>query len=373
MKVTIVGCGLSACVLARMLVDDYENCQVEIIEKRDHIGGNCFDATDENGVLTHVYGPHYFRTDKENQLNWLRRFTDFIEANYEVKSCVGGEMYDFPVNLNTISKLLGKHCEEEDFKAYLEENREKIETVANAEEQCLKNLGPQLYEMFFKGYTEKQWGVKATELGPEITARVPLRFNREQRYVNEQFQMMPKDGYTPMFKNMIDHERINVQLNTDYFEVREQIRADVLIYTGELDAYFDHSLGKLKYRSLKFEKKSFLNTAHAQDYVQINYPNEHDYTRSVEVKHVTGQDTPHTNVVYEYPVDEGEPFYPFLDDHNKELADRYRALAEKETEKGTFFVGRLADYRYYNMNVAMDAAVATYKTKITPYINSKFM
>jgi len=362
--VLLVGAGPSSCVIARNIVDTFEDVKVTIVEKRKHIAGNCYDYKDELDLFVHQYGPHYFRTNSVKQLNWLRRFSEFIDAQYVVQCSVAGKLYNFPVNLNTMEQITGKKCSEKDFKEYLLRERKNIASPKNAEEQCLSAMGTQLYELFFKGYTQKQWGVSAAELSPEITARIPLRFNKSNVYVNEEFQVMPKKGYTHLFRNMIDDERIEVVLNQDFFDFKKENKYDLLVYSGEVDRYFDYSLGKLKYRSLSFKKKIFKNVNFKQSSVQINYPNEFEHTRTVEIKHVTGQVSPHTNLVYEFPENNGEPFYPFLDAHNKKIALEYRKMTRDLESENIFFVGRLADFKYYNMNHVMEIAQHVFDSKI---------
>lgn len=370
MKLLIIGGGPSGCLIARRAAEDFEQLEIEILEKRDHIAGNCYDYYDEAGILTHKYGPHYFRTSSKEQLDWLSRFTDWIPADYFVKCQVEGELYSFPVNLNTMSQVLGRDCTVTDFEEFLAKDRVPIENPANAEEQCLARVGEKLYKMFFEGYTLKQWGVPATSLEAEITARIPLRFDHNERYVNETYQQMPKEGYTRWFSNMVDHPRIGLRYKEDFFDLKDSLKRDVTVYTGELDRYFDYRFGKLKYRSLRFEKTIHENTDFVQPSVQINYPNDFGYTRTVEVKHVTGQDTPHTNVVKEFPMDEGEPYYPFLDPTNKALAEKYRALIPAENRNNVFLTGRLADFRYYNMDKVMARAEEVYVNEIKPALEN---
>ena len=367
-QLEIVGAGASGCYIARRVVEEMPHAAVHILEKRDHVAGHCYDYYDEAGILTQQYGPHYFRTNSKRQLDWLSRFSNWREGSYVVKSSVNGQLYDFPVNLNTISQLLGRMCDKEDFERYLAEQRVPIAEPANAEEQCLSLVGRELYELFFRGYTRKHWGVDPAQLEPEVTARIPLRFNRDNRYPSETYQMMPVRGYHALFENMVDHPRVRVHTGVDFFLERNTLTYDALVYTGELDGFFEYSDGSLRYRSLRFEKLVFRNTAKVQECVQINYPNDHEYTRTVEIKHVTGQNTPHTNVVYEYPVDQGEPFYPFLDEENKTLAEGYRKRAAALESTGVFFVGRLAEFRYYNINQAFDAAERLLQERLLPYL-----
>jgi len=333
-----------------------------IIDKRPHIAGNCFDTYHSSGVLIHRYGPHYFRTNKQDLVKYLSDFTEWIPGNYIVKSAVNGHLYPFPINLFTLRQFFNKpDLTAEEAAELLEQKREKIEQPANSEEFVLSRVGREMYEAFYLGYTLKQWDIHPKDLAPSVCGRIPVRLNTDERYVDHEFQITPAKGFTQMFKNMIAHENIDVMLEADFSEIREQLRpARVLCYTGPIDEYFGFSLGKLPWRSLHFEFKE-KDTAFEQPCVQINYPNEHEYTRTVEIKHVTRQEHPHTVISYEYPRAEGDPYYPIPQEGNAELYQRYKALAEKETEnKGVYFCGRLAEYKYFNTDEVIERALQTF-------------
>lgn len=368
-RIRIVGTGFAGSVMARCLADSCE-ARIEMIEARTHIAGQCFDRHEEHGILVHEFGPHYFRTNDDEVFAFLSRFTDWVPGNYYIKSSVGGKLYQFPVNLNTMEQILGNPVSEEGFLEYLKENRVSFEKITNAEEQCLSLVGRELYEMFYRGYTQKQWGVPPDRLLPEITARIPLRYNRIDSYVTAKHMAMPRDGYTKLFERLLDHPRIHIELNRDYVPASSD-EEGVLVYTGPLDRFFDYSEGPLRYRSLRFESE-YDPADFRQPCVQINYPNDHEYTRTVEIKHVTAQQCPGTVITREYPVDGGDPFYPFLDAENRLRADRYRARADKAKEHGIFFVGRLAEFRYYDMDHVIKRSLNLFREEVRPCLERKY-
>ncbi|MBR9699977.1 UDP-galactopyranose mutase [Candidatus Woesearchaeota archaeon] len=347
----IVGAGFAGSVLAERLHSIGK--KVLVIEKRDHIGGNSFDYHDEAEVLVHKYGPHYFRTEYEEVKSYLSRFTEWIPHEYIIKASIKERLYSFPINRNTLNQFFGLSLKnEEEAKEFLDSKKEKIADPKNAEEQVLALAGKEIYEAFFKNYTIKQWGIHPTDLDASITARIPIRTNTDERYFGTSFQAMPKEGYHKIFENML--KDIPLKLNTDFNQVKEKIGYKKLIYTGPIDAFFNYRFGKLPYRSLHFIFKT-LDKEYFQDYSQVNYPNEHDYTRIVEIKHATHQKCPKTTIVEEYPKDEGEPFYPIPRKQNKELYKQYQKVAEKL--KNTYFIGRLAQYKYINMDQTVKSAL----------------
>jgi UDP-galactopyranose mutase len=351
-KVLIVGAGPAGAASARKLAE--AGYEVHVYDKRPHVGGNCYDEYDEQGVLIHRYGPHYFRTNSHELLKWLSCFTDWIPARYYVRSKVGDILVPMPVSLSSITALKGNIYSKHDFENYLKAERCSFPEPRNAEEQCLALVGRELYEVLFKEYTKKQWGVEATKLSPSITARIPLRFNWDERYPTEEYQVMPKYGYSHMFSRMLDHPNITVKTNSLLKpHTISQLRNDYdcTIYTGPIDTFFNFRYGKLGYRSLRFEWLHF-EECYVQPCVQINYPSDFEYTRTVEIKHVTGQDCKETTICYEYPESHGEPFYPILTTENQEKYVKYKLLADKESARNNpiFFLGRLAEFKYYNMD-----------------------
>lgn len=345
--VLIVGCGPVGCVLAERFAK-IANKKVLVIDKRSHIAGNCYDEKHESGVLIHKYGPHYFRTNDENLVKYLSDFTEWIEGNYYVTSEFKEESYPFPINKLTINKFFKKEFKEEsEAKEFIENLRLKIDNPKNSEEFVLSRVGKELYEAFYLGYTLKQWNLHPKDLGPSVCGRIPVRYNEDCRYVDHQFQLTPKHGFTNLFNNMLNHENIDKKLETDFRELTN-IKFKTIIYTGAIDEYFNYKYGKLKWRSLNFIFKTY-NQEFKQPNVQINYSNNFEYTRTVEIKHITKQKIDKTVVSYEYPTDEGDPYYPIPNTLNEKMYQKYKLLAELETIKNNVhFCGRLAEYKYYN-------------------------
>lgn len=361
----VCGAGPVGCVVAERAATVL-GWKVLIVDKRAHIAGNCFDSHHKNGVRIHNYGPHYFRTNDDSLLRHLSQFTEWIPAKYEVRSIVKGKLYPFPVNLDTLEQYYGVKLDADSARGLLDAKRVAIENPANSEEMVLSRVGQELYEDFYRNYTFKQWGVEPRDLEPEVCGRIPVKFDRDLRYVTHKHQVMPRDGFTAMFGNMLQDRRIRVLMDCPFEEVRGLIRPRrATVYTGPIDAYFGHCFGKLPYRSLQFDFVEH-RREHVQPCVQINYPNEHAYTRSVEIKHITGQRHDETVISYETPRAEGEPFYPVPRAANKVLYAKYQLLAEKErVEKSVYFCGRLAQYRYFNTDEVIQEALACFQRILT--------
>jgi UDP-galactopyranose mutase len=370
----IVGAGLSGLVLAERLSSQTgANCLV--VERRSHIGGNCFDEYSDHGVLIHRYGPHYFRTNSQAVIDYLSLFTAWRPVEYRVLSYTDQRYWSFPINLATFEQLIGRAATEAEFESYLVERRARMAEPKTSEDVMLAQVGRELYEKFFVGYTRKQWGCDPRELDASVCGRIPIRTNRDDRYLRESFQAMPAEGYTRMFERMLARSgRVRLLLNADYRDVREHVAWRHMIYTGAIDEYFDYCDGALPYRSLEFERQSFEpaqltdRTAIAgrqgfwQPAVQVNYPNDERYTRIVEAKHVTGQSCANTTIVREYPkpwVRGIEPYYPVPSPDAQALYARYAARAKNESNVS--FVGRLATYRYYNMDQVVASALAEFE------------
>ena len=366
----IVGAGFTGLTLAERLSNEL-GASCLIVERRSHIGGNAYDEYDDHGVLIHKYGPHYFRTDQPAVIDYLSRFTSWRPADYRILSWTRSRYWKFPVNLNTFEQLLGRPASEDEFKAHLAQVRMPIAQPANSEEVILSQVGREFYELFFKGYTEKQWRKSPAELDPSVCARIPLRTNRDDRYLREKFQAMPAAGYTRMFERMLAACRNTMVLfNADYREVRRHVTCRKLIFTGAIDEFYDYRAGVLPYRSLRFEPEHFTGarlvereavsgrTGFWQPALQVNYPNEFDYTLIVEVKHVTGQSCDGTTIVREYPLDYvrgREAYYPVPNDASQR---QYRAYADiAAQDRDTYFAGRLATYRYLNMDQIVAAVL----------------
>jgi len=360
----IVGAGFSGLVLAERLSTQLGRSSL-VVEKRDHIGGNAYDYYDSAGVRVHKYGPHYFRTNSDRVLQYLSQFTQWHPVEYEVRSFTDGKFWHFPVNLNTFEQLISRPSNSAEFKEWLKDQREVIKSPQNSEELIISQVGWELYRKFYEGYTLKHWKRHPRELAPSVCGRIPIRTNRDNRYLSESFQALPRDGYTAMFQRLLEAAgpNVRVKLNTSFEDVRRTVSFRHLIYTGPIDAYFEHRLGELPYRSLRFEFESFSpaqlkgkghkheQSGFWQPFLQVNYPNDHDFTRIVEIKHATGQDCRNTTIVREYPEDFApgkEPYYPIPTPDSEELYRRYKELAVEE--ENVSFVGRLARYRYYNMD-----------------------
>jgi len=355
----IVGAGISGCVLAERLASIGK--KILIIDKRNHIGGNCYDFYDEAGVLVHKYGPHYFRAKSQEVIDYLSKFTEWIPHKYKVKVRIKDTLFSFPINKKTFEKFFNrKFSSEDDLRLFVDSIRDKtIQSPSNAEEQVVSLLGKELYNYFFKGYTEKQWGVPVSSLDSSVTARIPIRYNENDDYILESFQAMPKKGYNSMFKEMINNENIEVKLNTSFSKKLAE-NAEKIIWTGKIDEYFGYSLGNLPYRSLNFIFLSFFSKEFVQEEGQINYPSvDIPYTRSVEIKHVTHQVCPNTTISLEIPTSEGDPYYPMPTKEGKDLYVKY--LEEASKEKDVYFIGRLAKYKYLNMDQCVEEALKLFE------------
>lgn len=352
----IVGAGFAGATIAERLAV-HAGKRVLICDKRPHIGGNAFDCYNEHGILIHRYGPHIFHTNSAEVFGYLSRFTAWRPYQHRVRACVDGQMVPIPINLDTINQLYGTSftsLELEGFFASVAEPRQPLKT---SEDVIVNRVGRELYEKFFRNYTRKQWGMDPSELDASVTARVPVRTNRDDRYFTDTYQSMPLHGYTRMFERMLDHPNIHILLNSDYRDVKSLVPHKQLIYTGPVDEYFEFCFGKLPYRSLRFQWET-RDTAVAQAAPVVNYPNDHLYTRVTEFKYLSGQEHPKTTLVYEFPTDEGDPYYPVPTAANAALYAKYQALAEATPD--VQFLGRLGTYKYYNMDQVVAQALAHY-------------
>ncbi|RTR26028.1 UDP-galactopyranose mutase [Deinococcus radiophilus] len=352
----IVGAGYAGSVLAERLAR--AGRRVLIVDRRAHIGGNAYDCYDDAGVLIHPYGPHIFHTNSADVFAYLSQFTEWRPYQHRVLASVDGQLLPIPINLDTVNQLYGLSLTSFELEDFFASVAEPVAQVRTSEDVVVGKVGRDLYNKFFRGYTRKQWGLDPSELDASVTARVPTRTNRDGRYFADTYQAMPLHGYTRMFQNMLDSPNIKVMLNTDYREIVDVIPWRHMIYTGPVDAFFDHCYGPLPYRSLEFRHET-----HDVDELfpvgTVNYPNDYGYTRVSEFKHITGQRHHQTSVVYEYPRAEGDPYYPVPRPENAELYKRYEALAD--AEENVTFVGRLATYRYYNMDQVVAQALATFR------------
>lgn len=353
----IVGAGFAGSVLAERLAHGMGQ-RVLLVDKRPHVGGNAHDRHDDEGVLVHPYGPHIFHTNSRDIFEYLSQFTAWRPYQHRVLASVDGQLLPMPINLDTVNRLYGlglNAFQMAEWLAGVAEPREKLRT---AEDMVVHHVGRDLYGKFFRGYTRKQWGLDPSQLDASVTARVPTRLNRDDRYFTDTYQAMPLHGYTRLFENMLRQPGIKLMLNTDYREVAHLVPWRHMVYTGPVDEFFNHRHGRLPYRSLRFDHVS-LPQARFQQVGTVNYPNDYDYTRISEFKHLTGQSHACTSVVYEYPCDEGDPYYPVPRPENTALYRRYEADAEALPHVS--FVGRLATYRYYNMDQVVGQALALYR------------
>ncbi len=352
----IAGAGITGSTMARVLAEAGK--KVLVVDRRMHIGGNCYDEYDSHGILIHRYGPHIFHTNHKEVWDFLSRFTEWRHYEHRVRACVDGKMLPFPINVDTINLLYGLSLDADHMAEYLDSIKEKIDTVSNSRDSIVSRMGTDLYNKFFENYTLKQWGIPAEQLQPSVCERIPVRLNRDDRYFNDVYQGMPLHGYKKLFEKMLSHENITVALNTDYAEISGDIESERLIYTGTVDEYFHYCYGRLGYRSLRFDFRN-VATASFQEYAVVNYPNSHDFTRITEYKKLTGQHADTTTVSYEYPCNEGEPYYPMPTGGNSEVYELYMEKARRL--KNVVFAGRLGSYRYMNMDIACLEGIKTAK------------
>ena len=353
----IVGAGFAGSVLAERLASQLGK-KILIIDTRSHIGGNAYDCYNEAGILIHKYGPHIFHTNSREVFEYLSQFTQWRSYEHRVLASVDGQLVPIPINLDTINRLYGLNLTSFQLEEFFASVAEPKERILTSEDVVVNKVGRELYEKFFRNYTRKQWDIDPSELDRSVTARVPTRTNRDNRYFTDTYQAMPLHGYTRMFENMLSHPNIKVMLQTDYREITGIIPYREMIYTGPIDLFFDYRYGKLPYRSLEFKHET-LNTPVYQPVAVVNYPNEHLYTRVTEFKYLTGQEHPKTGIVYEYPRAEGDPYYPVPRPENTAIYKKYQALADATS--GVHFVGRLATYKYYNMDQVVAQALAVCK------------
>jgi UDP-galactopyranose mutase len=353
----VVGAGFAGSVVAERLASQLGK-RVLVIDKRPHIGGNTYDFYNEDGVLVHRYGPHIFHTSSQKVVDYLSHFTEWRPYEHRVLAQVDGKLLPIPISLDTINGLYSLNLDSAGMEKFLAERVESPTQILTSEDIVVSRVGRELYEKFFRNYTRKQWGLDPSELDSCVAGRIPVRFDRDDRYFSDSFQAMPLEGFTRLFERMLAHPNINVSLSTNYREVMSSYPSAKVVYTGPIDEFFDHRFGSLPYRSLRFEHKTH-DTKQFQRTAVVNYPNDHDYTRITEFKHLTGQNHEKTSIVYEYPTDDGEPYYPIPRPENAALYERYRALASATT--GVYFCGRLANYRYFNMDQVVAQALHMYR------------
>lgn len=349
----VIGAGFAGSTVAEQLAS--AGAKVLIIDRREHIGGNAFDELDSHGVRVHRYGPHIFHTNGRRIIEYLSRFTNWRFYEHRVRAIVNSQPYVIPINRDTINRVYNLHLEEHEIAAFLETIREPRNEIRTSEDVVLNSVGRKLYEMFFLNYTRKQWGLDPSQLSAGVAARIPVRTNSDDRYFSDTYQLMPMPGYAEMFTKMLSHPNIEIRLKIDYKALRESNIARKIVFTGPIDEYFDYCFGKLPYRSLRFEHEHVPNVELNQIVGTLNFPNDHTYTRITEFKHLTGQLHSGTSLVREYPQELGDPYYPIPRPENEALYKRYAELAQKDAR--VTFVGRLAQYRYYNMDQVVAAAL----------------
>jgi UDP-galactopyranose mutase len=360
MDTLIVGAGFAGAVTARELAEAGD--RVLVIDKRPHVGGNAYDQADAAGVRVHRYGPHIFHTNSERVFEYLSRFTAWRPYEHRVLAVPdarSGDAYPMPVNRTTINRLYGLDLDEAGIAAFLERVREPRAALRSSEDVVLNSVGRDLCNRFFRGYTRKQWGLELGELAAGVAARIPTRTNDDDRYFTDRFQAMPANGYTELFERLLDHPNILVRTGVAYRQIVASCDCRRTVFTGPIDEYYEHRFGRLPYRSLRFEHEHLPDIERFQGVGTVNYPNDHAYTRITEFKHLTGQQHPGTSIVREIPCADGEPYYPIPNPANEALYQRYESLAQAETD--VHFIGRLAQYRYYNMDQVVGAALGLAK------------
>jgi UDP-galactopyranose mutase len=353
----IVGAGFAGSVVAERMARVH-NKKVLVVDRRNHVGGNAYDHKNSSGVLIHKYGPHIFHTNSDQVFSYLSQFTTWRSYEHRVLASVDGKLVPVPINLDTVNRLYGLSLTSEELESFFASRAEPRASIRTSEDVVVSKVGRDLYEKLFRNYTRKQWGKDPSELDALVTARIPVRTNRDDRYFTDKYQVMPKHGYTRMFENMLDHPNIRIELECDYRQVMTEVDCKAVIYSGPVDEYFDFRFGELPYRSLRFQHET-LSKNYLQPVAVINYPNEHAYTRVTEFKHLTGQVHSQTSIVYEFPTSTGDPYYPVPTRENAALYSKYAALAA--ATPGVHFVGRLGTYHYYNMDQVVAQALTLCK------------
>ena len=351
----IVGAGFAGSVIAEQMARGFGQ-KVLLVDRRPHIGGNAYDHYNEDGVLIHKYGPHIFHTNSEDVFTYLSRFTKWRAYEHRVLATVDGKLVPIPINLDTVNRLYDLNLDASELEDFFASKAEKRAVIRTSEDVVVSRVGRELYEKMFRGYTRKQWGLDPSELDSLVTARIPVRTNRDDRYFTDTYQSMPLKGYTRMFENMLDHKNIELVLGTDYRDLARSVRYRKMIFTGPIDEFFDYRFGKLPYRSLEFKHET-IDRRQFQSAPVVNYPSEQvAHTRITEFKYLTGQEHSKTSIVYEFPKAEGDPYYPVPRPENNLLYKKYQALADSTS--GVHFVGRLATYKYYNMDQVVAQALS---------------
>lgn len=361
-KYVVVGAGLAGLTVAQRISEELDE-KVLVIEKRGTIGGNVYDSYNEDGILIHNYGPHIFHTNDQGVYDYLSRFTKWNDFWHRVLTYVDGNLVPMPITVETINQLYNLNLDCSQVEEFLKKRAIDLPEVKTSKDVALSKVGTDIYEKIFENYTKKQWGVDPGELDTSVISRIPIRYNRDTRYFADKYQGMPKHGYTKLCENMVKNPNIKLLLNTDYKEVIDEIEYEKLIYTGPTDYFYDYEFGKLAYRSIDF----VFETHEEEEYQRapvVNYPNDYKFTRITEFKKLTGQTHKKTTILKEFPTSDGEPYYPFP---TKEWRERFVSYQEKmQQEKNVLFLGRLAEYKYYNMDAVVRQALNLFEQKIRP-------
>ena len=343
----IVGAGFAGSVAAERLTSIH-NKKILLVEKRSHIGGNAYDEFDEHGILVHRYGPHIFHTNSKEVFEYLSKFTEWIKYEHRVLANLDGKLYPIPINRTTINKLYNKDfTTDKEIQEFYDSVKERKNPILNSEDIIVNQVGTDLYEKFFKYYTKKQWELDPSQLSPSVCGRIPIRTNTDDRYFTDKYQFMPKDGYTKMFEKILNHPNIEVKLNMNYRDIIDEVEFDKMIYTGPIDTFFDYKYGKLPYRSLQFKWENH-KIEYYQKATSVNYVNSEKYTRITEHKYFSNIKSNTTTIAKEYPKMEGNPYYPIPNEETNTLYKKYKEEVDKL--ENTSFMGRLAEYKYYNMD-----------------------
>lgn len=365
--ILVVGAGLSGSVIAERFAED-KNLKVLIIDKRDHIGGNCYDFIDENGILMNKYGAHLFHTKYEDVWEYIHRFSEWQRWDHKVIANIEGKLVNIPVNINTVNALFGTNIQDEkEMDEWLETVQIKYDKITNSEEIAKSRVGAELYKKLFRDYTFKQWNKYPEDIEPSVLARIPIRNNHDERYFDDKYQALPKSGYTQFIENILKHPNITIKTSCDYHEIKQKLNYNTLIFTGNIDEYFENAgLEKLEYRSIEFIEEQYKYMNYYQTNSVVNYPEPNiPFTRIVEYKHFLNQQSPHTVIVKEITKNLGEPYYPMFDKKNLSLFEKYKELASHE--KNVYFIGRLANYKYFNMDQAIKNSLDFYNNLNTNF------
>lgn len=356
--IIIVGCGLAGTTAARLLAD--KGYKILIVEKEKNIGGQCFDYKDKHGITIHKYGPHIFHTKEKRVWDFVTKFSEFNLYQHRVLSYADGNFIEFPINRNTINQVFGKNLSNKEVNAFLATEIEKSNfntPYLSFRDAIVSQVGEKLYSLFFENYTKKQWNTNPENLSPKLAFRIPIRTNNDSRYFTDPYQGMPTHGYTNMMQQMLNHPNIHILLGCDYFEKSKELESDFVIYTGELDRYFNFKYGELEYRSVRIELKTF-DKEQFQPAPVVNYPNDYEWTRITEFKQLTDEKSDKTTICYEYPLTKGHSFYIVPTKENLEKREKYMNEVEKLESSGKYlFIGRLAEYKYYNMDNVISATM----------------